>query len=69
MELENLPDDSKLILDVRNTVYLDHDIVEILDDFTIKAKERNITIKLVSESGEFLNLHSYLEFFEGNKAY
>lgn len=69
MELENLPDDSKLVLDVRNTVYLDHDIVEILDDFTVKAKERNITIKLVSESGEFENLHSYLEFFEGNKAY
>lgn len=69
LELENLPNDSKLVLDVRNTVYLDHDIVEILDDFVIKAGERNIEIKLVSESGEFLNLQSYLEFFQGNKAY
>lgn len=63
MELENLSDDSQLILDVRNTVYLDHDIVEILDDFTVKAKERNISIKLVSESGEFFKPKKLSRFF------
>ena len=36
-----------LELDVRKTRYLDNDIIEILDDFAIKAKERNITIKLI----------------------
>jgi hypothetical protein len=49
---------------VRNTRYLDHDIVEILDDFVIKAKERNISIKLVSERGVVENPPSYIEFFK-----
>jgi len=50
-ELDNLPKDSLLELDVRQTKYLDNDIIEILEDFSIKARERNITIKLISERG------------------
>jgi MFS superfamily sulfate permease-like transporter len=63
-ELDKLPKNSFLELDVRNTRYLDHDIVEILDDFVIKAKERNISIKLVSERGVVENPPSYIEFFK-----
>ena len=37
---------------------------EILDDFAYKAKERNITIKLVSERGIVENPPSYIEFFK-----
>ncbi len=62
-ELDNLPKNSFLELDVRNTRYLDNDIIEILDDFTYKANLRNITIKLISEKGIVENPPSYLEFF------
>jgi MFS superfamily sulfate permease-like transporter len=63
-ELDNLPENSMLELDVRNTVYLDYDIVEILDDFSYKADLRNITIRLISERGTVENPPSYLEFFK-----
>lgn len=65
-ELDNLPENSSLELDVRQTRYLDNDIIEILDDFAIKAKERNINIKLVSERGTVENPESYLKFFTLN---
>ena len=63
-ELDNLPENSYLELDVRNTRYLDNDIIEILDDFSHKAELRNITIKLISERGIVENPPSYLEFFK-----
>lgn len=63
-ELDKLPHDSYLELDVRKTRYLDNDIIEILEDFSIKAKNRNITIKIVAERGEIENPPSYLEFFQ-----
>lgn len=46
------------------TRYLDHDIVEILDDFSYKANLRNITIKFISERGDIENLQSYIEYFK-----
>lgn len=61
-ELDRLPHDSMLELDVTNTKYLDHDIIEILDDFIHKAHDRNITIKLISENGIVMNPDSYLKF-------
>ncbi len=63
-ELDGLPENSYLELDVRKTRYLDHDIIEILEDFSLKAKERNINIKLISERGEANNPPSYIEFFK-----
>lgn len=63
-ELDQIPPNSYLELDVRKTRYLDNDIIEILDDFAYKAKERNITIKLISERGIVENPPSYLEFFK-----
>jgi len=62
-ELDSLPEDSYLTLDVRKTRYLDSDIVEILEDFSSKAKNRNIDIKIISERGEVENPDSYIEFF------
>ena len=62
-ELDNLPENSFLELDVRKTRYLDNDIIEILDDFSHKAEIRNITIKLISERGTVVNPPSYLQFF------
>ncbi len=62
-ELDSLPRDTYLELDVRKTRYLDNDIIEILEDFAYKAKERNIDIKLTSERGIVENPSSYIEFF------
>ena len=62
-ELDSIPENTKLTLDVRNTRYLDHDIIEILEDFSEKAKNRNIDITLVSERGTVENPDNYMEFF------
>lgn len=63
-QLDSLPRDTYLELDVRKTRYLDNDIIEILEDFAFKAKERNIDIKLVSERGIIENPTSFLDFFK-----
>ena len=63
-ELDRLPENSFLELDVSKTRYLDNDIIEILEDFSIKAKERNINIKLISERGTIENPESFIEFFK-----
>lgn len=63
-ELDRLPRDSSLELDVRRTRYLDNDIVEILEDFSEKARNRNIDIRLISERGEVDNPDSFIEFFK-----
>ncbi|WP_299062941.1 SulP family inorganic anion transporter [uncultured Polaribacter sp.] len=62
-ELDSLPENTYLEIDVRKTRYLDHDIIEILEDFAFKAKERNIDIQLISERGIVENPPSYIEFF------
>ena len=63
-ELDSLPRDTYLELDLLKTRYLDNDIIEILEDFSIKAKERNIDIKLISKRGIVENPTSYIEFFK-----
>ncbi|MGB5226829.1 MAG: SulP family inorganic anion transporter, partial [Eudoraea sp.] len=62
-ELDALPRDSYLELDVSKTRYLDNDIIEILEEFAGKAFNRNIDIKLISERGVVENPDSYIEFF------
>ena len=62
-ELDSLPRDTYLELDLIKTRYLDYDIIEILEDFLFKAKERNIDIKLVSKRGIEENPASFIEFF------
>ena len=66
-ELDNLPENSHLELDVTKTRFLDFDVIEILEDFSEKAKNRNIDIKLISERGVVLNPDSYIEFFKQKK--
>ncbi|MDO6817949.1 SulP family inorganic anion transporter [Zobellia sp. 1_MG-2023] len=63
-ELDSLPRDTYLELNLLQTRYLDLDIIEILDDFSIKAKERNIDIQLVSKRGVVENPDSFTEFFK-----
>ena len=63
-ELDSLPRDTQLELNVTKTRYLDNDIIEILEDFAFKAKERNIDIKLISERGVTENPSSFIQFFK-----
>jgi MFS superfamily sulfate permease-like transporter len=56
-ELDALPKDSSLELDVTKTRYLDNDIIEILEDFQEKAQTRNISITLISERGVVESTH------------
>ncbi len=62
-ELDQLPENTYLELDVRKTRFLDNDIIEILDDFAEKARNRHIDIKLISEKGIIENPESFIEFF------
>lgn len=62
-ELENLPNDTYLEINLLNTRYLDSDVIEILEDFIHKAKERHIDIKLVSKRGTVENPSSFVQFF------
>ena len=63
-ELEALPRDTVLELDIRKTRFLDHDIIEILEDFSDKRISRNIKINLVSEKGTIENPDSFISFFQ-----
>jgi len=63
-ELDSLPRDTYLELDVRQTKYLDNDIIEILEDFIYKARERHIDIKLISNRGIVENPESFVDFFK-----
>ncbi len=50
-ELNNLPVEAELEIDVTKTKYLDNDIVEIINDFLASSEEKNISTRLISEKG------------------
>jgi MFS superfamily sulfate permease-like transporter len=62
-ELDKIPENSHLEIDVRKTQYLDYDIIEILEDFLIKAKERHIEIKVISTKKTIDNPESFVKYF------
>ncbi|TRZ45873.1 SulP family inorganic anion transporter [Robertkochia solimangrovi] len=62
-ELNNLPDNTFLELDVRKTIRLNYDILEILDEFAYKSKAKNIDIRVISNRGEFHNPDSFIDIF------
>ena len=62
-ELEKLPENTKLEINVMGTRYLDNDVIEIFEDFIIKARNRNIDITLVSKGGTVKNPESFVGFF------
>ncbi|HZH69450.1 MAG TPA: SulP family inorganic anion transporter [Flavobacteriaceae bacterium] len=66
-ELNGLKPNSILEIDVRKTKILDFDVVEIFDEFSIKANDKNIHIKLLSERGEVDNPESFRDYFLKNK--
>jgi MFS superfamily sulfate permease-like transporter len=66
-QLQGLPNDTTLELDVRNSKYIDSDVIDILEDFVVQAKNKNITVHLISERGNETNPQSYVEFFKKEK--
>lgn len=45
--LAHLPGDTKVVIDAGNTVYIDHDVLELLRDFmNFGSKDRNINVQL-----------------------
>jgi hypothetical protein len=45
------PDDTHVVVDLRSTVSIDHDVLEILEDFQRSAEGRNIFVERIeSES-------------------
>ncbi|UAB81988.1 SulP family inorganic anion transporter [Marixanthomonas sp. SCSIO 43207] len=63
-ELDRIEPNSHLELDTTKTRFLDNDVIEVFDDFRIKAKDRNIDVTLTSERGIEKNPESYAEFFK-----
>lgn len=66
-ELFNLHENSSLELDIRKTRYLDYDVVEIIEDFLIQARNKNIHVHLLSERGNVDNPESFIEFLKLDK--
>ena len=62
--LDVLKEDSFLELDITNTRYLENDIVEILEDFSEKARLRNIEVSIISEDGVVKNPDSMIDYFK-----
>ena len=62
-ELDNIAEGSFLELDIRKSNYLDHDIIEVLEDFSTKARNRDINIKVISDKATVENPDSFIEFF------
>lgn len=52
--LSHLPEDSKVIISAKNTVYIDYDVLELIKDFKRNgAKERNIIVVLQGFKGSY----------------
>ncbi len=50
----HLPDDSKLVIDASHTVYIDHDVLQMIKEFVNEgSKERNITVELIGFRSEY----------------
>lgn len=46
--LFNIPDNVKVIIDESEAKYLSHDIVESIDDFRVRAEDKNIQLEIIS---------------------
>lgn len=46
--LTNIPNNVKVIIDQREVKYLAYDITESIDDFIVRAKDKNIEIEILS---------------------
>jgi MFS superfamily sulfate permease-like transporter len=59
-ELARLPNDSDIIIDGGGAMFIDHDILEILEDFRRSARDRHISLELRNFPTAEFNLFSAL---------
>ena len=62
-ELNKLPEATSLEIDLRGAKFIDNDIIEILEDFLAKQKNKNFEFKIISEKGEYKNPKNLAELF------
>jgi hypothetical protein len=61
--LNNIPTNSKVVINATDTVYIAHDVLDLINEFkNIKSKELNISIKLVGfkEAYDLVNSDGYM---------
>ncbi len=61
-ELNKVPDNVELLIDASKTTYIQHDVLEIINDFKESAKYKNIQLKMCCTNG--LNLNGFDESFK-----
>ncbi|MCO4294397.1 bifunctional SulP family inorganic anion transporter/carbonic anhydrase [Solitalea sp. MAHUQ-68] len=54
LTLENIPQNSKVVLDATKSVYIDFDVIEVIKEFKdVKAPERNIQVNLLGFKNDY----------------
>ncbi|HMO34002.1 MAG TPA: SulP family inorganic anion transporter [Lacibacter sp.] len=69
--LAHLPENSQILIDASDTVYIDHDVLELLRDFySVSAAEKNIKVDLLGFKDEYRieNTMSHVGDIEDNGA-
>lgn len=66
-ELDLIPENTLLEMDIRNNKAIDYDVIDVLEDFLVKAKQKNINIQLLTKKGELNNPESFLEYLDANR--
>jgi MFS superfamily sulfate permease-like transporter len=62
--LNEISEHSNLFLDISKTKHLDYDVIEILEDFAVQSKNKNIDVTLNLSHGVFHNPESYVELLK-----
>ena len=66
-ELDDLPDGTLLIIDARQNVFLDYDVIEIFQSYRAETADRGIDIKVIRKDGEYLNPDDYVELLDDKR--
>ncbi|HYC84745.1 MAG TPA: hypothetical protein VEB86_05960 [Chryseosolibacter sp.] len=64
--LNGLKEGSSIIIDATRSKAVDHDVIEVIRDFTVNAKKRNIHVDVVGISG-MREENRYQAITEGRK--
>ena len=58
-ELDRIPENAKLIIDVTWSDFIDMDVIDTINEYLIRAKDRNIQVSIIKS--EFKQLHTFLQ--------
>lgn len=66
-ELDLIPENTILEMDIRGNKAIDYDVIDVLEDFLVKAKEKNIIVQLLTSKGDINNPSTFLEYLDANR--